>query len=681
MHSSNSLDFNSEVVYLDDPVSLRKGLSHDEIKSYNKLKALVFQACYANNPRLLKKTVKPLSHNFQRFLLNSYHDEMTPLILSVCHKSNKIFNCLLDVNIFPTGIISLGKIGSVIIDANDHNSRVEGAPALWIAAALDRIEMVETLVARGANIEFGSLSGSTPLRCASYDGHIDVCKFLVSHGADLHAVNDCDQSPLMIGAAMGKLNVVEYLINSGARIGQATSQGDTALHITVEVACKEMVDLLIKSGAKNSPDNFGFTPLILSAAYRKVDNFNLLLDSCDIRLEELVNSLKILGAVFAMEEKVFVTKSYWRKAECVRVKTGTNLPDIAVSPLYEGVHEPNNAIELIRFDTSSSNSCFRGSQSFHLMIIALCIFERIFGSNHPHTAHYLRVCGDFFLQGSVGTDYQKCMDFWLKAFEYEKIRFGFEINAAIDLIISMDTFVDMFNSDFYPDIYPFVKWGVLELENPYTRITYLNNLLNVLSYFFSAWLAACNQFSVSHPIRVANDRERMGRLVGDILAVRRNVPLSLMHASLHNIKKLSGKITSNSLSLYKPVDNLKLFVKNGANINLRDSKTGDTLLHTAIANNCSVATVDTLLSLGIYPFLTNYLGNTAYQHMIELHSDVCQELKAHVTKIEKIGKSLKTLTVLTILRHEIPFDSIPVLLQEFVHLHTPRFDYIKCQRK
>ena len=671
-----------EVIYLDDSVSLKNSLTREELNSYNKLKSLVFQACYTNNPRLLKKTVKPLSSKLQGFLLNSYHDEMTPLILSVCKRSNKIFHCLLDVAIFPAGIIYLEKIGSVIIDTNDHNSRVEGAPALWIAAALNHIEMVETLVARGANIEFGSLSGSTPLRCASYDGHLDVCKFLVSHGADLHAVNDCDQSPLMIGAAMGKIKVVEYLISSGAEIEQATSQGDTALHITVEVACKEMVDLLLRSGAKNSPDNFGFTPLILSAAYRKVDNFNLLLDSCDVGLDELVNSLKILGSVFAMEENMPVTKLYWRKAECVRVKTGTNLPDIPVSPLYEGVHEPNNAVELIQFDTSHHcSNCFRGSQSFHLMVIALCIFERIFSSNHPHTAHYLRVCGDFFLQGPVGTDYQKCMDFWLKAFEYEKIRFGFEINAAIDLIISMDTFVDMFRNSFYPDIYPFVRWGVLELDNPYTRITYLNNLLNVLSYFFSAWLSACNQFEESDPIRAVHDRERMGKLVHSILAVKRSVPLSLMHASLHNIKKLSGKISNNNLSVYTPVDNLKLFVEHGSNINVIDSKTGASLLHTAIANNCSVATVDTLLNLGIYPFLTDYLGNTAYQDLIELNTDVNPDLRAHITKIEKIGKSLKTLSALTILKYCIPFQNIPVLLQEFVNLHTPRFDCIKCERK
>ena len=672
---------NGEMLYLDDPLTLKKYLTYEELRSYNKLKELVFQACYTNNPKLLNNTVTPLSRNLQIFLLNSYHDEMTPLILSVSKKLNEIFNCLLDLAIFPNGIIYLEKIGSVIIDTNDQNSRVEGAPALWIAAALNHIEMVETLVARGAKIERGSLSGSTPLRCASYDGHLDVCKFLVSHGADLHTTNDCDQSPLMIGAAMGKLDVVEYLISSGADIDQATSQGDTALHITVEVACEGMVELLLKSGAKNLPDNFGFTPLILSAAYRKVDNFLLLLDSCDIRLEELVNSLKILGAVFAMEENIIITKSYWRKVECVRVKTGTYLPNIPVPTLYEGVHEPDSAIELIQFDKTRNSNCFRGSQSFHLKIIALCIFERIFGSNHPHTAHYLRVCGDFFLQGPVGTDHQKCMDFWLRAFEYEKIRFGFEINAAIDLIISMDTFVDMFKSNFYPDIYPFVKWGVLELENPYTRITYLNNLLNVLSYSFSVWLSACDQFKSLHPVRIEHDRERMGELVKSILAVNRNVPLSLLHASLHDINKLSSKISSNNLSVYTPIDNLKLFVEHGANINILDPKTGNSLLHIAIANNCSIATIDTLLNLGIYPYLTNYLGNTAHQNMTELNSNIQPELRAHINKIERIGKSLKTLSAQAVLRYRISFQKIPVLLQEFVLLHTPRFDYIKCEKK
>lgn len=668
------------ITYLDDPTAILRDLTLEEQSSYHILKGLVFGACYNDDPVLLEKTVLCLSQKFQSHLLNSYHDEMTPLILCVCRGHFKAFHYLTDLRVFPSGLIELEKIGSVVIDQEDPNSRVEGAPALWIAAALNRLVMVETLVARGANIEHGSLSGSTPLRCASYDGHLDVCKFLVSHGAHLHAINDCDQSPLMIGAAMGKENVVEYLIQEGAEIAQATSQGDTALHITVEVANESMVQLLLKSGAQNAPDHYGFTPLILSAAYRKVNNFNLLRNSCDVCIGELIDSMKILGAVFAIEEIVDATLSYWRQVECIRVKTGTPMPDIPMISLYDNIHEPTTAYEMIQFDNPSTNF-YRGSRSFHLMVIALCVFERIFGSNHPHTAHYLRVCGDLFLQGPIGTDHQRCMDFWLRAFKFEKIRFGFEINAALDLIISLDTFIDMFDGNFYPDMHPFIQWGVSELGNPYTRITYLNNLLNVLSYCFSAWIAACKQFEISHPARVKRDRERMGELVGDILAVRRNVPLSLMHASLHDISKLSSSITSHNLGMYVPTENLRLFVEFGADINIADPKNGVSLLHTAVANECSLETVQTLLKLGLYPHLVDFTGNTAYQDMVNRKSNnALRSVTELLTKIERIGKSLKTLSSLVIIKHHIPIKHLPTLLQNFILLHKPRFDCIKFEK-
>ncbi|KAI6649704.1 Protein fem-1-like protein C-like [Oopsacas minuta] len=674
------MEVKSGIIYLDDITSISENLLYEEQRCYKGLKASVFQACYLNDPDTLKETVLPLSRKFQNFLLNSYYNEMTPLILSVCDNSDKIFNCLMDLSIFPAGVIDLEKIGSVIIDKNDPNSRVEGAPALWIASALNHLEMVKTLISRGADIEHGSLSGSTPLRCASYDGHLDICKFLVTNGAKLHAINDCDQSPLMIGAAMDKENVVKYLIQEGADIEQATSLGDTTLHITVEVASESMVELILKSGARNAPNHFGFTPLILSAAYRKVNNYKLLLENCNLCIGELVDSLKILGAVFAIEENVNATKDYWRQVECVRVKTGTPLPEIPKIPLYDNTHEPISALEIIQLDRPSMKY-FRGSESFHLMVIALCIFERIFGSNHPHTAHYLRVCGDFFLQGPIGVDHQKCMDFWLRSFQYEKIRFGFEINAALDLLISLDTFIDMFDSNFYPDIYPFVQWCVTELENPYTRITYLNNLLSVLSYFFSVWIAACNQFEKTHIVRVKKDRKRMGELVKAILAVKRNVPLSLMHASLQDIEKISSRITNHNLSVYIPTDNLELFVENSAEINIIDPKTGSSLLHTAIANNCTIATVDTLLKLGIYPHLVNFTGNTAYQDMIAVTSKHhIRAVHEKFTKIEKIGKSLKTLSALVIVKHDISICNVPILLQKFVNLHKPRIDCIKLEK-
>lgn len=63
--------------------------------------------------------------------------------------------------------------------------------------------MVKTLVRAGADINHATLTQSTPLRAACFDGRLDIVEYLVDHGANMHKLNKFNNSCLMIAAYKG----------------------------------------------------------------------------------------------------------------------------------------------------------------------------------------------------------------------------------------------------------------------------------------------------------------------------------------------------------------------------------------------------------------------------------------------------------------------------------------------
>lgn len=59
------------------------------------------------------------------------------------------------------------------------------------------------MVDAGADINHATLTQSTPLRAACFDGRLDIVQYLVKHGADLHKLNKFNNSCLMIAAYKG----------------------------------------------------------------------------------------------------------------------------------------------------------------------------------------------------------------------------------------------------------------------------------------------------------------------------------------------------------------------------------------------------------------------------------------------------------------------------------------------
>lgn len=78
------------------------------------------------------------------------------------------------------------------------------------------LNVVKLLIQYGANVNHKTLTQSTPLRAACFDGRLDIVKYLVLHKAEINLTNAYNNTCLMISSYKGHTDVVcfhQILIN------------------------------------------------------------------------------------------------------------------------------------------------------------------------------------------------------------------------------------------------------------------------------------------------------------------------------------------------------------------------------------------------------------------------------------------------------------------------------------
>ena len=91
-----------------------------------------------------------------------------------------------------------------------------GQSALMWAAAEGHAAVVETLIARGADIEARSGSGATPLLFAARKGCLDCVRALLAAGADVNEQRPDGATPLLVAVVNGHEDLVDLLLARGA---------------------------------------------------------------------------------------------------------------------------------------------------------------------------------------------------------------------------------------------------------------------------------------------------------------------------------------------------------------------------------------------------------------------------------------------------------------------------------
>ena len=143
-----------------------------------------------------------------------------------------------------------GKRSAVTVD----EVILQGATPLFLAAEVNNLDVIKTLVAAGADPLIVSDRGTTPLMMAAGAGTdvqrerepeervtaVETAKFLVEHGADVNAVGQYGWTALHAAAYQGLNDVIEFLVSKGAKIDQKDEFGQTALSISLSVLTKEI---------------------------------------------------------------------------------------------------------------------------------------------------------------------------------------------------------------------------------------------------------------------------------------------------------------------------------------------------------------------------------------------------------------------------------------------------------
>jgi len=125
--------------------------------------------------------------------------------------------------------------------------------------------MVESLLAKGANVNGEDKEGVTPLMKAALAGHVVTVRILIAHGSNVNAITSVrragyGQTALMNAAMMGHRELVELLVENGADVNARDEwYGDTALILSVIMGHVDIARFLLEHGAEvNVWDNYGY---------------------------------------------------------------------------------------------------------------------------------------------------------------------------------------------------------------------------------------------------------------------------------------------------------------------------------------------------------------------------------------------------------------------------------------
>ena len=146
-------------------------------------------------------------------------------------------------------------------------------PALFNAADKGNLEIVRALVEANADLEAQNVHGSSPLHAAISGNRLEVVQYLLQKGANLES-NKNGGTALMTAALMTRTEIVRVLIKAGADVNARSSINQTAL-ITVcganlgESERLEIAKILVEANADvSAKDDLGKNAHETAAANR-----------------------------------------------------------------------------------------------------------------------------------------------------------------------------------------------------------------------------------------------------------------------------------------------------------------------------------------------------------------------------------------------------------------------------
>lgn len=160
--------------------------------------------------------------------------------------------------------------------------------ALMLAAWYDQEDVVELLLARGADVTLQDAGGRTAVHwaCNSRTDARDSLALLVDNGADAKASDNYGLTPLMVAARSDSIAcVVLLLLDTDADVEAKDDNGCTAMHWACRYGGDDLLSVLLDFADEEARDHHGITPLmaaVLSISYCCV---KLLLEEADVDVD------------------------------------------------------------------------------------------------------------------------------------------------------------------------------------------------------------------------------------------------------------------------------------------------------------------------------------------------------------------------------------------------------------
>lgn len=573
----------------------------------------------------------------------------SPLVAAILNGDLEVFRYIL-----TDFTVNLEQETSAIIEGGYP---VEGATPLWTASTLGRIEFVEMLVRKGADIEHTTDSKSSPLRGAAFDGHCNVCKFLIDEGADIDKPNQVGQSPLTIAAAMQKKECVELLIKRGADVNHKGHNGDTPLHVSVESGAVEIARLLVTAGARNNPNDVGFTPAILACCYGHKAVMLYLHTTFTLSQKELYDCYCLLAAKEVLGNNFPQAETYMRKSLEIREKDPALFSLPRPDPIYDDLEEPRTEAELRHILTDETRMFFLSS--------IYC--ERVLGQVHPTTAFYIRISGDMVL---AEDRYEKCIDLWHRSLEFDAAaRMAYELQITEDLLFAVRGFSIMVDEGYLPPVEPHFKWGLKEFRMAHESKISEVAVISCLFRMIAVWIKVAK--SVAAPVEAAEEWDKIARSVDGLMKAMEGNTCPVLIACLQNLpdhNSGAGKdIIKISIPLHKAI---ALFLDRGCPIDCEDQD-GNFPLHLAVKlfDKSAPKCIQALLEYGAHYDAVNFSKETA----LDVAKSLAKPTEGVVDNLGKVLGSHVTLQCLAsqaIAKYGIPYAGVlPQRVADFVSWH------------
>ena len=128
---------------------------------------------------------------------------------------------------------------------NPETKQKEGWTALQWAAAAGKIDAVEYLLRKGADINVNHTSDKgTPLFYTVQGGYLQTAELLINKGADVNKANDNNSTPLMAAVDANNLALCILLWKNKADLNAKNKEGMTAIDIALDNENTKLTDFL-----------------------------------------------------------------------------------------------------------------------------------------------------------------------------------------------------------------------------------------------------------------------------------------------------------------------------------------------------------------------------------------------------------------------------------------------------